>query len=86
MAAQKSTFYISIVHNHGSKDGMTIGKIQAVSHDDAEERSQFWVRRRKQELDCCRFGDICRLRILSKDQLTVKQVAIFIVAEEINYR
>jgi len=56
-------FIVAILHEHGSEFGTTIGKIKASDKDEALQKSELWVARKRRDHKCKSFGNNCSVYV-----------------------
>ena len=57
--SSKKEFVVIIMHQHGKELATTIGKIEASDKDEALQKSELWVARKRREHKCKSFGNDC---------------------------
>ena len=75
-------FVVTIVHEHGSDLATTIGKIKAVSEDDALQKSELWIARKGRKHKCKSYGNNCYVDV-RKAYTGLKSTMLACSAEEI---
>lgn len=76
------TFVVGILHQHDSELGTTIGKLEAADVNDAMNRSELWIARKKKEFNCGIYGNVCEAHALEAFR-GFKSTVLTIGAEEI---
>ena len=59
----EKVFVISIPHQHGSELGTSMGKLNANNIDEALNKAELWIARKKREQKCKSYGNHCSVDI-----------------------